>query len=386
VKVAARGWSAAYLIVVAAFLAAVATYYHPPFGFTAFIEFPASTHTDEIAIVQQTPHYDHTDSAGYDGQYYAQFAVEPLMRNAAIDHAMDSAPFRAHRILLSWTAYWLGLGRPFWILQVYSVQNVAAWLLLAWLLCRWMPPTSGRAFVLWSGCLLTQGMLTSVRYALTDGPSVLLLALGAVAAERDRPFWTGLAIGISGLARETNLLAVAVLGRFLRRTTRSWLVVGAGGILAMLPFALWLDYLRSVYRSLAFAGGDHIVRPLVGINYKLAATWREWHQADQRMLAVLTVMSLFALLVQSGYVLWKLIESRGRAPWALIAAPFIGLAIVMHPVVWAGYPGAFARVLLPISVGANVLLAQQDRPSWWLIAVMNLGVIPGVMMFGSAWW
>jgi len=84
-------------------------------------------------------------------------------------------------------------------------------------------------------------------------------------------------------------------------------------------------------------------------------------------------------------VIAALVRTRGKAPWALVAAPFVLLAITLHPVVWEGHPGAFTRVLLPIAIGANVLLAQQDRPAWWLIVLANLGVIAGVMMFVPGW-
>ena len=125
-------------LVVAAFLAGVSRYYHPPFGLTAFIDFSPSNHAYEIPAVQSAPHFDNPGSTGYDGVYYAQLAVDPLLRDPAIDHALDDPPYRARRILFSWTAYALGLGRPAWILQVYAVQNVIVWLLFAWLLCRWM--------------------------------------------------------------------------------------------------------------------------------------------------------------------------------------------------------------------------------------------------------
>ena len=91
------------------------------------------------------PTYVHYQSPGYDGQFYAQLAVEPLLRDRRIDEALDTPPYRARRILFSWTAYLLGLGRPAWILKVYAVQNIVAWLLLAWLLLRWFPPHARRA-------------------------------------------------------------------------------------------------------------------------------------------------------------------------------------------------------------------------------------------------
>ena len=85
---------------------------------------------------------------------------------------MDLAPFRARRILLSWTAYALGLGRPAWIIEVYAVQNVVCWLVLAWLLARWIPPTSGRGLALWTACSPFSTALWSVAvFALAGSPA-----------------------------------------------------------------------------------------------------------------------------------------------------------------------------------------------------------------------
>jgi hypothetical protein len=385
VKPRAWRWIAAYVLVVAAFLAGVARYYHPPYGFTALIEFPEATHAEEVPRVRETPHYD-APSPGYDGQFYAQLAVEPLLRDPAIDHAMDETLYRARRILFSWTAYALGLGRPRWVLEAYALQNVLCWLLLAWLLTRWIPPVDGRRFVLWAGCLWSHGLLMSVRYALIDGPSVLLLAVAVVAAERERPIWTSVVLGAAGLARETNLLGISVLGRFLRRDRRSWLLVAAGALLAVLPLALWLDYLRSIYRSgVLSAGGDHVTMPLAGIAGKLAATLGGL-TGSAAMSAWLTLAALAAVVVQAGVVVVaafaKATARQGSIPaWAWLAAPYVLLALGAHPVVWEGHPGAFTRVLLPLTVGASALLAQQDRPSWWLVAGVSLSAIPGAIHF-----
>ena len=71
-------------------------------------------------------------------------ALDPLLRDPATDRAMDDAPLRARRILLSWTAYVLGLGRPAWIVQAFALQNVFAWLALSVLLRRWFDLTTVR--------------------------------------------------------------------------------------------------------------------------------------------------------------------------------------------------------------------------------------------------
>jgi hypothetical protein len=381
VSAGARRWIVMYVALAAAFLATVATYYHPRYGFTQFIEFPGSEHYSELPVVRGLPHFHNPTSTGYDGQFYAQLSIEPLLRDPAVDYAMDLAPYRARRIFFSWTAYVLGLGRPAWILQAYSLENVASWLLLAWLLCRWMPPTSGRRFVLWAGCLLSHGLLVSVRLALPDGPSVLLIALAVAAAEQGRPFLSALILGVAGLGRETNLLAAALFVRFARGNVRSWLLILACLLLCVLPLALWIDYLRSIYHWRTLSAAGNITTPLAGLMWKLRATSLEFAAGGWTEPMIVTILALAAFFVQGAFVVWALVTGRDRSPWALVAASFLLLALFMHRVVWQGAPGAFTRVVLPLAIGANVLIARLPKPPWWLILSANLGAIPGVMLF-----
>src|SRR5262249_35966942 len=136
----------------ALFLRAVAGFYHPGTGFTALIGFPEADSSTSPAL-RAIPHYTYPAAASYDGQFYAQRALDPLVRDPDIDHAMDLAPFRARRILFSWTAWAFGLGRPAWILEAYALQNVVCWLALAALLARWFPLRGPRDLALWAACL-----------------------------------------------------------------------------------------------------------------------------------------------------------------------------------------------------------------------------------------
>src|SRR5919198_2160338 len=145
---------AAALVVVAIFLASIARFYHPGTGFTALIGFPEGNDSYEAPQLRAVPHYHYPAWASYDGQFYAQRAFNPLVRDPAVDRGMDLAPFRARRILFSWRAYVAGFGRPAWILEAYALQNVVVWLLLALLLTRWVPPQTPRGLAAWSACLL----------------------------------------------------------------------------------------------------------------------------------------------------------------------------------------------------------------------------------------
>jgi hypothetical protein len=373
-------WAILHALVVVGFLATVASYYQSPFGFTAFLAMPAPNPDDyELPVVRTIPHLREPTGGGYDGQFYVQLAVEPLLRDAAIDRAMDVAPYRARRILFSWTAYALGLGRPAWILEAYALQNVVAWLVLAWLLLRWFPIGSARACVLWSGCLLTHGLLNSTRLALLDGPSAVVLAVAVIAIERSQPWMASIVLGVAGLARETNLLGVTLFVPLLRWTPRSWLRVGGCTLVAILPLALWTDYLRSIYLSHAFATEGHITMPLSGFLWKVSMMARQTRAGGLNTFTVFNLCSMTAFLTQTAYVVWVAITRRDEpSAWLPIALSFAALALVSHYVVWQGSPGAITRITLPLAIGFNVLAR---RAPWSIVAVGNLGVIPGVLSF-----
>lgn len=373
--------------VVAGFLAVVATDYHPGGGFTAFIRLPVDTGQYLLPAVRDVPHVA-TSDGGYDGQFYAQLALDPLLRDPAIDRAMDLARYRARRILFSWTAYALGLGRAAWILEAFALQNVVVWLMLAWLLLRWFPIGSARSFVLWTACLLTHGLLSSVLNALVDGPSTFLLACCVIAAEDGRPWLLSIVLGISAVGRETNLLGATLLMKFIRRTPRSWLIVAACLIICALPLALWLDYLRSVYHVAAWSSAGNVTSPLAGISWKLKTTMRTIAQSGWGLKPTCSLLVIVAFVAQGTYALWtgaaRLAGShaagkiRLTTPWLSVALAFFVLGLCTHQAVWAGSPGAITRVALPLTVGFNVLAR---RAPWPVIALGNLAVIPGVAAF-----
>jgi hypothetical protein len=379
VTTARSGWIAAHLAVVFAFLIVVASYYHAPYGFTEFIHFPVDPHNDyELAAVSKVPHVENQDG-GYDGQFYARLAVDPLLTDPAIDKTLDAPAYRARRILFSWTAYALGLGRPAWVIEVFALQNVAAWLAMAWLLLRWFPVGSGRAFALWCACLLTHGMLSSVNNALLDAPSALLLAAAVVATEKGRPWLSTVVLAVSGLARETNLLGATMLARFTGPSAKSvWRAIGWIAI-ALLPTLLWTDYLRSIYRHGSLATAGAVTTPLVGVAWKISTIVRDLGSSGLTIATTFNICAVVAFVTQVAFIAWLLATSwRDRTPWLMLAASFGALGLFAHPVVWAGAPGAITRVALPMTLGFNVLAA---RRSWALLVFGNLAVLPGVASF-----
>jgi hypothetical protein len=382
-------WRAVYASVVAGFLLTVASYYDRTTGLTIFLGLPANSHSYELPVVQAVPHAHDEVDGGYDGQFYAQMAIEPLLRNPDIDRAMDKPGYRAHRILLSWTAWVASRGDPEAALHVFAWQNVIFWLVLAWLMTKWCPPGDARMFVLWAGVLLTHGLLMSVRNALSDGPSVVITALAVLSMERGRPWLAAVITGVSGLARETNILAGAMWLQRLTRHPRSWIVVGAGLLVCLVPLVVWLDYLRSLYLDAAFSGGSHITTPLSGLAWKVRMTWGALQAQGLTVQTTANVFMLMAFVSQAAALLWCTRQwwrdRTASAAWLLVAWPFLLLGLTAHQVVWDGSPGAITRVVLPLTVGVNVLLARQPRASWTLLIAANLGVICGLMAFVYGW-
>jgi hypothetical protein len=362
-------WRALALLLCALFLASVAGYYHRGFGFTALLGLPKG-HDYELPEMQALRQIDY-EGTGYDAQYYVQLALRPSLRNRDIDRAMDSPPYRTRRILFSWTAFAVGLGRPRLIVQVYALQNVACWLVLAWLVSHWIPPETPRLFALWAASMFSHGLLFSVRFSLLDGPSLLLIAIAALAVERGRPWAAASIAGLAGLARETNLLAAVMLDR-RPRGRRQWVESAGLAALVVVPLIVWQDYLYSIYRTTSLAGGDQLARPFTAFldAWRLALTG----VAEQGVVspALHSLFVTISLTVQALFLVWT---RAYRQPWWRIAAAFAVLMMIVSPAVWVGNPGAITRVVLPLTFGFNILLSREIHGFWVWCVLGNLHVL-----------
>jgi len=277
-------------VLAASLLFSIRRYYHPETGFTALIGFPSGQ--EEAPAMAGVPHEEYPGLGVYDGQFYAQRALDPLLRDPLTDRAMDLAPFRARRILFSWTAYVAGFGRPRWILEAYALQNVVAWLILAFLLARWMPVSTPRGVAALTACLFSHGALWSVRFALLDLPSLALTVYAIRVAERGRPLSSAALVGINGLGRETNLLGV--LAQPLPRSRRDLARLALAGVLAILPLLIWEDYLHSIYRSTIFAAAtEQTGLPGAAIAAELTAALRRMELQNLYILAPLALQAVY---------------------------------------------------------------------------------------------
>ncbi|HUJ44165.1 MAG TPA: hypothetical protein VLW52_11205 [Opitutaceae bacterium] len=372
-----RSWYwVAYAGAVAFFLLAIAQFYMPGKGFTSFILFGGKPEMRRIKELKTTTYYVEEDSYGYDAQYYAQVAVKPLLMSRDLQASMDNLPYRARRILFCWTAYLLGLGQPYLILQAYALQNVLAWLLLAWLLLRWFPPTSLGNLVRWGGTMFAWGLTMSVRSALMDGPSLLLIAWGVALAEQKHPWKSACVLGAAGLGRETNLLAASI---HLPNRDWGWREVGlaAGrGLLVAAPLALWIAWLWWVFGQPSNAGQRNFAAPF-------EACLGKWHETVQSLRAhgweFVPRWSLLMLVSLTVQFLAIVLRPRWDSLWWRIGAGYAVLLVFLGEAVWEGFPGAAARVVVPLTLAFNAVV---PRGRWWW-PVLLLGNLSAFSAFNQ---
>lgn len=357
---------AAYVATVALFLWLTAQVYIPGKGFTYLVGFGSKQSGSSLPELRALNHYTQEDSHGYDGQYYAQIAMHPWLGDPVLAQAEDNLPYRARRILFGWTAWALAGGNPSRALQIYAVQNIASWVLLAGLMLRWFPPVNWGNFARWAATLFCSGMCLSVWSSLLDGPSLLLIAAGVALVEMGWPWLAAAVLGVAGLGRETNILGGAALARPRENTRRDWGLMMLRGLVVVLPLLVWLACLWHWLGQSGGGLGRNFDRPLAGYLRK----WREM-RAQFGVSNVGTVVkgSLAMLIALTTQALFFALRPRWSEPWWRVGMAYLVLMIFLGDAVWEGYPGAAGRVLLPMTLAFNILLPHGRR--WWLVLLLG---------------
>lgn len=363
---------AAYAGIVVLFLFALGQFYIPGAGFTYLIGFGGRLEEHRLNKLRQMDYFVAQQSYGYDAQYYAQMALDPSLTNRQLKQAVDSLAYRGRRILMPATAYVLGLGKPVRVVHAFALINAFSWLILAVVLLHWFPPRSWDNFLRWSGVLFSAGLLLSVRHALIDGPSLMLIALGALLLDKGRPWLGSLVLAISGLGKETNLLGGAALLPQRGEGYRAWLLALLRGGLLLIPLALWIAYLSRVVGSVVDVGDENFNLPFIAYFHK----WREVLAALPTLTAydrtpLYGVAMIAALTVQFVFLLFC---PQWHKAWWRIGASFALLMVFLGDSVWEGFPGAAARVLLPMQLAFNVLVPAGRG---WLVVLLagNLSLL-----------
>lgn len=363
---------------VAVFAWAVCQFYEPGTGFSSLISIGDATDEHSVTGLRQVPHHVYEHSYGYDGAYYVQLALHPTLDNPELKQAIDNLPYRARRMLFCWAAWLLGAGQPAWIVQAHALLNVLCWFLLGGVLLRWFPPAGADRFFRWAAVMFSHGVCVSVRNSLVDGPSLLFIALALRWVEEGRRGRAGAALALAGLGKETSLLGVASLAEGAAwRSPRAWGRFAATLGLTALPLLAWMSYVRVKFGPAEDPGLGNFTLPLAGI----AEKWGETvagvvASADWRMEGT-TVAALLAITVQFFFFL---LRWRPADPWWRVGAAFAFMMVFLSRSVWEGYPGAFTRVLLPMTLAFNITVPC-GRGWMPLLIAGNLSLLAGLQEY-----
>lgn len=349
-------------------------FWHPHYGFTRFLMMDTASAAATLPELRAAPIFLYPD--GYDGHYYAQLAARPAVNDPGLAASIDALPYRARRILLSWTAWVVGLGDPVGAVRAYAWLNLALWGALAAWLWRLLPCRGWRETAAWAGVMFSAGVLHSVRLALTDLLALLLVAAAADLAAKQRRGWAAALLGPGGLARETALLGAVTLLPTERANQLAWAKVAGWGALAGVPLAAWMWYLGSTL-GWTEPGVHNFTLPVAGFVGKWIECLRRLKTEPDHYLALTTLLAHLALTVQ---VLYLFARPLWRDPWWRLGAVFAGLMLLLGTAVWEGHPGAASRVLLPLGLVFN-LLAARARANGLVMALGNLSVLGGVLVF-----
>jgi hypothetical protein len=339
----------------ALFVASQFTWQH---GFTRLLDVRPSYLPRRALPEFQALHPATFEKKGYDGQFYAQLAIDPLLRNPQLARALDGPEYRARRILLPAIAWLLGGGQPAAAVTIYTLLNLAAWYILFTLLVRSQRPTTVQAWLCIAAIMLTTGAFSSLARSLTDLPAATLLVAAAVLGSWSRT----LALALSVLTKETYLVCawapIPDLSKRAHEFPRGIIHVAA----VVLPWLLWAIYVHLHFAMPAY-GTDNFSWPFEG--------WLHCIVSSIQAVKLKLALAALSLLVQLGYLVsrpqfksfyWRAAISFGIAGALLTDDPFASEV-------------SFTRDLLPMTIGFNVLLTQEPpaRFLFWFSAG-NIGL------------
>ena len=305
---------------------------------------------------------------GYDAQWYAQIAMDPFLRDPRTVAAVDDACYRARRISMPLVANVLGMGNPAATLNILASLNYAFFLVLLGALIYALRPESPAAWAAVAAAGLTTGAMDSLHRALSDLPAATLIFLAVLfplAATRI------VLLATAVLTRETALLSavpcVLCLPWFEGRN-----LVRLGAVL--MPAVAWYAYLSLHLGSWGGGPDGNFQFPGVAIVERLTVGLSDLVERpnDRRLILLLTPISL---MVQAVF-LWRFRLLDSALWWSGIG--FTVLLFVIGREVWVGNIAA-TRVLLPMTIAFNVLLARRQPVSFWFwYSAGNAGLLWGL--------
>lgn len=296
---------------------------------------------------------------GYDGQFFAALATDPLLLRPETRRMFDAPAYRAGRIGLPLAAWALAGGRGPLAIFLYQLL---AWLLgalVVWVVARWLEDEGRSAW--WAAPLVCGGgLLSSFMGSMPDVAAMTLAAAALwLSAARRRPALALLVL--AALVRETSIvaaIAIAITELRARRVRWAALAVAAPA----LAIVAWRAYVVSRFGADAMdVPGGNLSLPLTWLPEKLAQSF----DLPEVLAMVGLGLGFVGLLVLLPDVArWGLAETS----YAGFAALLLVLSRLNYVVIWWGY----ARSLLPLAVLSVVVAARATGWRRWGFLAISL--------------
>jgi hypothetical protein len=372
---------AAGLLILGAYVRA----YSPVFGITKLLQVGQEFDDRGIESFRAAPKYvDPSERFGFDGQFYAELALDPLLRDPQLQVALDGPAYRSPRILMSWLAWLGGMGRPSWILNVYVALNPVFWVAFAVMLAFLFRPHGWAGFAGFAAMLMTCGIIESMQGALTDFPGFVFLTLAMMVGGAGG---AGL-LALASLSREPNLAGLFALWEFRPPWSDAARRNLALSLIAGVPLALWLAYVLSRFPSPAatFTGGN-FAWPMQGIMAKLGEVsvslaaglpGRGWFSGLIENKALHAVLTILSVLTQCTFLL---VHREWNSRIWRAGVIFVPYFFCISYYSWEDH-FTVTRHALPITLAFNLVLALRARRAWPVWFLLGNCFVPyGIYQF-----
>jgi len=258
---------------IGAFLWIVAQFYLPGKGFTFFADvrrqdagaLPARAESNQPLLQRRT--------VGLRRAVLRAACHAPAAcPDPALAQALDSLPYRARRILLSWTAWLMGWGRSSAgaaCVLGSECRGVAA--AGGAVVAGWFPPTNLRK-ISCAGAGCCQRGPDLERAGRVAGRTELLLIAGGVAlAEAGRPWWSAVVLVFPDWPRKPICWAGAALAPAPPESRRNWRgLAGRAGVLVAAALGVWLVCLWNLARHSGPIRRPQLRAPVDGLSGQVA--------------------------------------------------------------------------------------------------------------------
>jgi hypothetical protein len=311
---------------------------------------------------------------GYDGQFYAQIAVKPLLNDPRLASALDSASYRSRKILLPALAWMLGWGNPAWVVNIYAMLNLVFWYLLCLGMVHYLRAETWRDFLCILATVYTTGALFSLQRSLTDLPA---MTLGFYAAA-----WTGVlascSIGLGLLTRDTSVVFLLRDAWPFPRSRSAIASLALKIALIVTPAFLWRLYVRHVFGEVSLHSLNIFGPPLLGAWEYLCVSWHDLcsHPFKYTLvnLRLYSVLGAISLAVQvCCMVVWRKIE----CPYWRIGAGLALLMVFFTAHMYDEYT-AVCRYSLSLTLAFNIgLMQRRGYPFVFCFIMGNIGLLWG---------